>query len=85
MIRVDAIPQGGLRLSGALEEAALDGLLDSTSDAVVVLDLSEVREADAGAVQMLARLPAGRCRLVGCPRWLALWIERERSSGIVAP
>jgi hypothetical protein len=67
-----------VRLIGALEEPALSDLLGVRSDTQVMLDLSEVREADAAAVRILARLPASRCRLVDCPRWLALWIERER-------
>ena len=78
MIRIDATPQGPVRVIGALKGPALSGLLGIRSDTEVVLDLSEVREADAAAVRMLAGLPAGRCRLVDCPRWLALWIERER-------
>jgi hypothetical protein len=78
VIRIEANPQGGVRVIGALEGATLSGLLRSRSGTEVVLDLSEVREADAEAVRMLAALPASRCRLVDCPRWLALWIERER-------
>jgi ABC-type transporter Mla MlaB component len=87
VIRIEETPQGGLRVIGALERAALSGLLETRSSTEVVLDLSEVREADAAAVHMLAQLPP-RCRLVNCPRWLALWIERERqlqNSDIVAP
>jgi hypothetical protein len=69
---------GGVRVIGALKGATLSGLFEILNDREIVLDLSEVREADAAAVRMLAQLPAGRCRLVDCPRWLALWIERER-------
>jgi hypothetical protein len=43
-----------------------------------MLDLSEVREADASAVRMLVQMPPGRCKLFNCPKWLALWIEQER-------
>jgi hypothetical protein len=78
VIRIDATAQGGVRIIGALEETALSLLLGIPHDTEVVLDLSQVRAADAAAVRMLARLPAGRCRLVDCPRWLALWIEGER-------
>jgi hypothetical protein len=78
VIRIEATLQGGVRVLGTLEGAALSDLLGIRSDAEVVLDLSEVREADAAAVRILARLPSSRCRLVDCPRWLALWIERER-------
>ena len=78
MIRIEATLRGPVHVIGTLEGAALSGLLGIRSDTEVVLDLSEVREADAAAVRMLAGLPASRCRLVDCPRWLALWIERER-------
>jgi hypothetical protein len=43
----------------------------------VVLDLSGVHEADHEAVRLLAQLPPGRCRLVACPKWLALRIRTE--------
>jgi len=78
VIRIEPTLQGGVRVLGTLEGAALSGLLGIRSDTEVVLDLSDVREADAAAVRILARLPSSRCRLVDCPRWLALWIERER-------
>ena len=77
MIRIEATPHGGLLVIGTLEGAALSGLLGIRSDTKMVLDLSGVREADAAAVRMLAQFPPG-CRLVNCPRWLALWIGRER-------
>ena len=75
MIRIEATPQGGVRVIGTLEGTAHSGLLGIGS--TVVLDLSEVLEADAAAVRMLARLPASGCRLANCPRWLALWIHLE--------
>jgi hypothetical protein len=77
-MRIESTSRGVVRLIGALEEPALSDVLGVRSDTQVMLDLSEVREADAAAVRILARLPASRCRLVDCPRWLALWIERER-------
>lgn len=78
MIRIELSPRGGVRIIGTLKGTLLNRLFEILSDREVVLDLSEVREADAAAVRMLARLPAGRCSLVNCPRWLVLWIERER-------
>jgi hypothetical protein len=80
VIRIETTPQGGVRVIGTLEGAALHGLVGIQSDAAVVLDLSEVCAADAAAVRMLAQLPASRCSLVNCPRWLALWIEQEQRS-----
>jgi hypothetical protein len=78
VIRIDATSHGEVRVIGVLEEEPLSGLLGARGHAEMVINLSEVREADAAAVRMLARLPARRCKLVDCPRWLALWIERER-------
>ena len=77
MIKIEGTP-GGVRISGSLKGAFLRNLLESMSEKQVVLDLFEVREADEAAIGMLARLPAARCRLVNCPRWLAFWIEEER-------
>jgi len=76
MFRIEGA-QRGVRIIGSLKGALLRNLLETLSEGQVMLDLSEVREADDSAVDMLARLPA-RCRLVNSPRWLALWIEQER-------
>ena len=77
MIRIEGTSRG-VRIIGSLKGALLRDLLEILSKGQVVLDLSEVREADEAAVSMLARLPEARCRLVSCPRWLTLWIEQER-------
>lgn len=78
MIRIDGTAPGAVRISGALKGSALSVLLRNLNDERLTLDLSEVRDADADAVRILSGLPPARCELVGCPRWLALWIERER-------
>jgi hypothetical protein len=53
-------------------------VLELTCGGEVILDLSEVSEADAANVRLLARLADSHCKLVNCPRWLALWIDWER-------
>jgi hypothetical protein len=79
VIRIESSRQGRVRVIGALRSPPLQTLLlDSVGGAEVELDLSEVHEADADAVRMLAQLPADRCRVVACPKWLALWIEIEQ-------
>ena len=78
MIRIEGTPRDGLRIIGALTGTVLKRLLEMTGDGEVLLDLSEVSEADAANVRLLARLADGHCRLVNCPQWLALWIDRER-------
>jgi anti-anti-sigma regulatory factor len=70
----------GRRVSvvGALDEAALPVLAHVIEKGNVVLDLSEVTDADESTVSLLARLPAGQCSFVGCPRWLAREVERRQ-------
>ena len=82
MIRIEGTPRDGLRIIGALTGTALNRLLEMTGGGEVVLDLSEVSEADAANVRLLARLADGHCRLVNCPLWLALWIDRERQPSL---
>ena len=78
MIRIEGTPRDGLRIIGALRGTVLNPLLEMTDGGEVVLDLSEVSEADAANVRLLAWLAEGRCRLVNSPQWLGLWIDRER-------
>ena len=78
MIRIEGTPRDGLRVIGALRGTLLRQLLEMTGGGAVVLDLSEVSEADAANVQLLAQVEDGHCRLVNCPQWLSLWIQRER-------
>lgn len=66
------------RISGALTGDAIRIVLDAIASGVAVVDLSEVNRVDDRAVRALAGLPPERCTLERCPRWLALWLERER-------
>jgi len=63
---------------GSLKEAVMKRLFDIVGAERVALDLSEVPEAEAAAVRLLAQRPPGLCQLVCCPKWLAFWIEQER-------
>jgi hypothetical protein len=78
VIRIDGSPEGLVRIIGVLQGEVLRELFESLGTQEAMLDLSEVREADAEAVRMLAQMPPGRCKLVHCSKWLALWIEQER-------
>jgi hypothetical protein len=77
VIRAEFIPEGSVRISGSLDGPFLKSVLEQLGHGEAVLDLSDVSVASAAAVRMLAGL-GGRHRLVNCPRWLVLWIERER-------
>ena len=68
-----------VRISGSLTGDAIRSVLDAVARGVAVLDLSEVDRVDDGAVRALVGL-SERCVLENCPRWLALWLERTRSS-----
>jgi hypothetical protein len=48
---------------------------------VSVLDLSDVNQVDQSGVRALDQLWLERCTLVGCPRWLELWLARSRRNG----
>jgi hypothetical protein len=67
-----------VRVVGALQGPPLRILLKILGGARIVLDLSEVREAEADAVRLVAELPSEKYELLDCPRWLTPWIERER-------
>jgi hypothetical protein len=69
-----------VRISGSLTGDAIRSVLDAVASGVTVLDLSEVDRVDDGAVRALVGLSPERCALENCPRWLALWLERARSS-----
>jgi len=64
-----------VRVTGAVDESVLHLLTKAIADGNVVLDLTEVSAADENAVNLLARLPAGQCGFVGCPRWLGQRVE----------
>ena len=80
MMQLEASPPGRVRVIGALTGAALETLLEMVKTTEVLLDLSEVYEADTDAVQLLTRLAPERWNLFAPPRWLELRIEMERRS-----
>ena len=81
MIRQDPNAPGQARVIGSLTGDTLDILLDAVSSGVSVLDLSGVNQVDQSGVRALARLCLERCTLVGCPRWLELWLSRAPERG----
>jgi ABC-type transporter Mla MlaB component len=81
MIRQDPNAPGQARVIGSLTGDTLHVLLDAVSSGVSVLDLSDVNQVDQSGVRALARLRRERCSLVGCPRWLELWLARSRRNG----
>ena len=81
MIRQDPNAPGQARVIGSLTGDTLHVLLDAVSSGVSVLDLSDVNQVDQSGVRALARLWLERCTLVGCPRWLELWLARSRRNG----
>jgi hypothetical protein len=78
VIRIERSGEGRARVIGGLETAVLQAFLDGADGEELTLDLSEVYAAEGSAVRLLAHLPLERCRLVGCPQWLSVWIEGER-------
>ena len=78
MIRVEGGPRERVRVIGTLLGPQLQMLLEAVEGSELALDLSAVNESDRDAVRLLAWLPEDQCRLLGCPKWLALWIEQER-------
>jgi hypothetical protein len=85
MLQLETSPPERVRVIGALTGTALLMLLDMVKTAEVLLDLSEVREADTDAVRVLAQLGTGVCDWLACPSWLALRIESVRRSQPSAP
>ena len=82
MIRLEEAGAGRVRVIGSLRGGpALTVLSEAISRGAVVLDLSEVDQADENAVRLLAGLPPERCTLDSCPTWLSLWIDRNRHPG----
>ena len=80
MILLETGPPDRVRVLGPLTGAALQTLLEMLNTADVLLDLSQVREADVDAVELLARPPADWSDRFALPRWLALRVEVERRS-----
>ena len=88
MIRLDEGPARQVRVIGSLQGPALKLLSDAVARGPVVLDLSDVDQADESGVRLLASLPPDRCTVAGCPTWLALWLDRvrhPRAGGSQAP
>ena len=77
-MQVQPSPHDRVRVIGTLTVPALELLLGMAGRAQMLLDLSEVREADSDAVRLLARLAPDRVGLLASPQWLAFRIERER-------
>ncbi len=81
MIRLEEGTTRQVRVIGSLRGPALRLLAQAVSRGPLVLDLSEVNQADERGVRLLAALPPERCTLAGCPTWLLLWIDRVRRAG----
>ncbi len=79
MIRIERSAAGSYRVSGSLRGDGLSLLREALASGPVSCDLSEVEQADDEGVRFLAGV-SGRCALVGCPTWLALWIARVREA-----
>lgn len=78
MIRLEEGEARTVRVIGSIKGPALTLLAETVSRGPLVLDLSEVDQADECGVRLLASLPPERCTLVGCPTWLSLWLARVR-------
>jgi hypothetical protein len=78
MMQLEPNPSERVRVIGALTGPPLEMLLEMVGSAELLLDLSEVREADADAVHLLAHLAPEQWTLLACPKWLALRVEMER-------
>jgi ABC-type transporter Mla MlaB component len=66
------------RVIGSLTGESATILLDAVNGGISVLDLAQVEQVDHNGLRVLARLWRERCTLVGCPRWLELWLLRAR-------
>jgi len=80
VIRLEEGTARRLQVIGSLNGPAVELLAKAVSHGPVVLDLSDVDQADEAAVRFLAGLPPERCTLGPCPAWLARWIERMREA-----
>jgi anti-anti-sigma regulatory factor len=81
VIRLEETTARCVRVIGTLSRAELGLLTETLARGVVVLDVSQLDQADESAVRWLAGLQPDRCTLAGCPPWLALWVERVRAAG----
>ena len=80
MIRIEEGTARRVRVIGSLHGPAVRLLSQAVSKGPLVLDLSDVDQADESAVRLLADLPPERCTLAGCPTWLGLWLDRVRGA-----
>ena len=80
VIRIEEGTARRLQVIGSLNGPALELLSKAVARGPVLLDLSDVDQADEAAVRFLAGLPPERCTVGPCPAWLALWIERLRET-----
>jgi hypothetical protein len=81
VIRIEEGTARRVRVIGSLQGPALRLLSQAVSQGPLVLDLSEVDQADESGVRLLASLPPESCTLAGCPTWLSLWLDRLRRAG----
>jgi hypothetical protein len=80
VFRIECAPAERYRVIGSLQSSCVSLLAEALARGAIALDLSEVDKADDAAVRFLASLAPERCRILGCPTWLALWIERSRAT-----
>jgi hypothetical protein len=80
MMQIEATPSERVRIIGALTITPLEMLLETTGSAELLLDLTEVREADSDAVHLLAQLAPEQWKRLTCPKWLAFRVDMERRS-----
>jgi hypothetical protein len=82
-LMISAVPgaPGRGRVIGSLTGDSVQLLLDAVREGVAELDLSEVSQVDHHAVRVMAMLSPQRCALLNCPRWLELWLVRNRPNG----
>ena len=78
MIRIEESQSRHVQVIGSLQGSALKLLYDAVSGGPVVLDLSQVEQADEDCVRLIAGLGPERCTITGCPTWLGLWLARLR-------
>ena len=80
MIRIEEGTVRRIQAIGSLNGPALGLLSKALARGPVLLDLSDVDQADEAAVRFLATLPPETCTLARCPGWLSLWIDRVRQA-----
>lgn len=71
------------QLSGTMDSDEISivrsSLEKEEGGSTIVLDLSELRLVDRGAVQFLDTCEGKGIKLLNAPRYIALWVERERT------